>query len=129
VSDSKLDNIMLERIMDRLQEVGEMTSAMDKKMDLHIQETKYELKAIRDLDMIQNAILEEHHKRSDGLARDNQLREQALRNEIEAQERRIKSLEAPRVWWALTKKWLIGLGAVGGALAAVYELIQHLLGK
>ena len=127
--DKKLDSIMLERIMDRLQESGAMLSAMDKKLDLHIQETKYEFKAIRDLDVLQNAILEEHHKRSDRLAEDNALREAALRKDMKSQEKRIEALEVPRKWLATSKKWLIGLGAVGGAMAAIYEAVKLFLGK
>lgn len=129
MSDNKLDNLMLERIMNHMKENGNMLSAMDKKLDLHIQETKYEFKAIRDLDVLQNAILEEHHKRSDRLAQDNALREEALRKDLTAQEKRIEVLEAPQRWLATTKKWLIGAGAAGGALAAIYEAVQHFLGK
>lgn len=123
------NNPLLERIMDRLKETSDTLQAMDKKLDLHIQEARYEFKAIRDLDVLQNAILEEHHKRSDRLAEDNALREQAIRNDMKKQDIRIEALEVPRKWWATTKKWLIGLGAVAGALAAIYEVAQHFLGK
>lgn len=125
----KLDNIMLERIMDRIKESGDMLSAMDKKLDLHIQEARYEFKAIRELDVMQNAILEEHHNRSVQLKRDNDLREESLRSELKLQADRITDLEAPRKWFAMTKKWLLGLGAVGGAVLAIYEAVQHFLGK
>ena len=114
--------------MNRLDENSNMLAAMDKKMDLHIQETKFQFKAIQELDEIQNAILDEHHKRSDRLAEDNALREAALRQEMEKQKTRIEKLEAPGKWWETTKKWFMRLGALAGVAAAIYELIQ-MLGK
>ena len=123
------ENALLERIMDHIKENSSTLAAMDKKLDLHIQETKYEFKAIRDLDAVQNAILEEHHKRSDRLAADNALREAALRKDMKIQDGRIEKLEAPRKWLKTTKNWLIGFGAVAAAIAAVYEAIHYILGK
>lgn len=123
------DNKLLERIMDRLKENTDTLALMDKKLDLHIQETKYEFKAIRDLDVLQNAILEEHHKRSDRLAEDNALREAALKKELEVQGKRIEKLEAPSVWWATTKKWLLIGGSIATAAVAIYEAIKALLGN
>ena len=129
MSDKSDNNPLLDLIISRLKENTDTLAAIDKKLDLHIQETKYEFKAIRDLDVLQNAILEEHHKRSDRLAEDNALREAALRAEMKKQDARIEKLEAPGKWWATTKKWLLGLGAVAGAIAAVYEAVQFILGK
>lgn len=130
MSEDKLNTVILEKIINRLEENNSTLQAMDKKLDLHIQETKYEFKAIRDLDVLQNSILEEHHKRSDRLAEDNALREQAIRNELSKQEVRIEKLEAPRKWLETTKKWLIGLGAAAAGVAAIYEALQHfLMGK
>ena len=88
------DNKLLERIMDRLKENMDMTAQMDKKLDLHIQEVRYEFKAVRDLDVLQNAILEEHHKRSDRLAEDNVLREAALKKELEERLEKIDDFNA-----------------------------------
>lgn len=123
------DNKLLERIMDRLKENMDMTAQMDKKLDLHIQEVRYEFKAVRDLDVLQNAILEEHHKRSDRLAEDNVLREAALKKELEVQNARIAKLEAPSIWWATTKKWLLIGGSIATAAVAIYEAVKALLGN
>ncbi len=123
------DNKLLERIMDRLKENTDTLAAMDKKIDLHIQETKYEFKAIRDLDVLQNAILEEHHKRSDRLAEDNALREVSLKKELEVQNARIAKLEAPSIWWATTKKWLLIAGSIATAAVAIYEGVKTFLGN
>lgn len=126
------DNKLLERIMDRLKENTDMLAAVDKKLDLHIQETKYEFKAIRDLDVLQNAILEEHHKRSDRLAEDNALREASLKKELEVQSARIAKLEQPTPasqWWSTTKKWLLIGGGIATAAVAIYEAVKTFLGN
>lgn len=126
------DNKLLGLIMDRLKENTDMVASMDKKLDLHIQETKYELKAIRDLDVLQNAILEEHHKRSDRLAEDNALREASLKKELEVQNARIAKLEKPsqaKQWWSITKKWLLIGGGIATATVAIYEAVKTFLGN
>lgn len=126
------DNKLLGLIMDRLKENTDTLAAMDKKIDLHIQESKYEFKAIRDLDVLQNAILEEHHKRSDRLAEDNALREASLRKEIELANARIAKLEEPspaKQWWSITKKWVLIAGSIGTAAVAIYEAVKMLLGS
>lgn len=126
------DNKLLERIMDRLKENTDMLAAVDKKLDLHIQETKYEFKAIRDLDVLQNAILEEHHKRSDRLAEDNALREASLKKELEVQSARIAKLEQPTPasqWWSTTKKGLLIGGGIATAAVAIYEAVKTFLGN
>lgn len=126
------DNKLLERIMDRLNENTDMLAAVDKKLDLHVQEAKYEFKAIRDLDVLQNAILEEHHKRSDRLAEDNALREASLRKEIELSNARIARLEQPSPssqWWSITKKWLLIGGSIATAAVALYEAVKAFLGN
>lgn len=123
------DSKLLGLVIDRLKENSETLAAMDKKLDLHIQETRYEMKAIRDLDVLQNAILEEHHKRSDRLAEDNALREAALRAEMKKQEARIEKLEAPGKWWHTTKSWLLKAGGIATAAVAIYEMAKAFLGK
>lgn len=123
------DSKLLGLVIDRLKENSETLAAMDKKLDLHIQETRYEMKAIRDLDVLQNAILEEHHKRSDRLAEDNALREAALRAEMKKQEARIEKLEAPGQWWRTTKSWLLKAGGIATAAVAIYEMVKAFLGK
>ena len=126
------DNKLLGLIIDRLKENTDTLAAIDKKLDLHVQETKYEFKAIRDLDVLQNAILEEHHKRSDRLAEDNALREASLKKELEVQNARIAKLEKPsqaKQWWSITKKWLLIGGGIATATVAIYEAIKTLLGS
>lgn len=123
------DSKLLGLVIDRLKENSETLAAMDKKLDLHIQETRYEMKAIRDLDVLQNAILEEHHKRSDRLAEDNALREAALRAEMKKQEARIEKLEVPGKWLNTTKSWLLKAGAIATAAIAIYEMVKAFLGK
>lgn len=123
------DNKLLGLIIDRLKENTDMLASVDKKLELHVQETKYEFKAIRDLDILQNSILEEHHKRSDRLAEDNALREAALKKELEVQNARIAKLEAPSIWWATTKKWLLIGGSIATAAVAIYEAVKAFLGN
>lgn len=60
----------------------------------------------------QNTQLEEHMRRTDileDLHRDN--------------EKRIVKLEEPRKTWGVIKKWLLGAGAVAGALLAISKFL------
>lgn len=78
--DNYLDE-MMKKLLDQSEETQKTVISFDKKLDLHIQKTELQLEQIHKLDEKQNAILEEHHKRSDALARDNELRERSVREE------------------------------------------------
>lgn len=117
---------MFSRILKKLDKNQESLNELDKKLELHRQETKYEFQAIKDLDTHQNSILEEHAKRSDRLEQDNKLREEALRKELKGLDSRVETLELPKKWFAVTKKWLIWIAATVGAISMIWEAIQKL---
>lgn len=75
------------------------------------------------LDAEQNKLLEEHSKRSDELARDNDLRERHLREELRKVESRVDRLEVPEKVLKALKKILLW---VGGACAAVLSILKLL---
>ncbi len=130
MSDDKnkdLHTAMLEKVLETTEKTQKCVSGLEKKVDLHIQETKYELKAINETNERQNATLDKHHQRSDEIKRDNELREKGLRNEVfgkKGLEPRVSKLEEPQKARSLLAKWgMHALKAAGGALA-VLKLID-----
>lgn len=130
---SKLDEQLIARMLDKLDRTHEVVTVLDKKLDLHVQRTEQEFEAIKTLDEHQNQLLAEHAKRSDRLEMDNQLREQALRlemqNSIKPLDVRISTLETPWKWILTTKKGLVWLAAVAASIAGIIELIRMLSGN
>lgn len=92
--------------------------AIDKKIDLHIQKTEYELGAINALDEHQNTLLDEHIR---GV--------RTLEKMLEAHERKDMDMwvkvTAPQTWWIQTVK-LIGQASV---IAGFVFLILRVVGK
>lgn len=136
---------MVRKLLDQSSETQRYVVALDKKVDLHIQKTELQLDLIQKLDLEQNAILEEHHKRSTRLEEDNRLREHALRLElakfdqllaekmsktdVDIINKRISKIEKPREWLKIFGKVLIALGTGAGALYTIYQLIELYLPK
>lgn len=118
---------LLSQVSDKMDVLSKDMARLDKKVDLQTQKTEYELKAIRDLDLKQNEILEAHHKRSDEISRDNQLREQALRGELQVMNARVESLEQPRKWLSGTKALIVYLAALSGGVLTLAQAISHFL--
>lgn len=111
-------------------QLRECFEKLDKKVDLHIQKTEFELKRIIEQDQIQNDILAFHSQRSTELKRENDLMEKRLRAEVfgegsPAPEKslrgRIEALEEPREWLRGGKRILL---ATGGLAAAVFGIIK-----
>lgn len=96
-------------------ELKDMIHEVDKKVDIQATEMAY----VKVLDEQQNRILDEHHRRSDELKKDNELREAALRRDMEGVVKRVQSLEAPKKWAGMTKKMILNLGKLAGALTAL----------
>lgn len=117
-SDSESIEI-LKKLCKQTADTQKSVTDMDKKLDLHIQKMDYELSDIKQTNTVQNEVLEQHHQRSDELARDNDLREQAIRGDMAEHEARIENLEAPQKWAKTTWKVLLGLGALAAATFAV----------
>lgn len=129
---SKLDEQLLSRMLDKLDKTHEVVTSLDKKLDLHVLRTEQEFEAIRVLDENQNDLLAEHAKRSDRLERDNRLREEALRRDLEntAEQlsKRVSVLETPWKWILTTKKGLAWLAGAALAITAIVELVKLLGG-
>ena len=116
-----------DKIFELLSNLDDKVTSIDKKLDLHVQRTEFELARIHDLDLEQNQILEEHHKRSDALAKDNILREESLRAELLLTDKRISKLEHPfklaSSIWAILLHIFAVLGGLETALK-IYESIK-----
>jgi len=110
-----------------LQELFEKISGIDKKLDLHLQEVRYELKSIREQDEEQNKLLAEHAKRSDQLEKDNILREQAIRSDLQKIEKRVDKLSIP---WKIAQylqifaSWLGGIAFAGVTIIELLKLFK-----
>ena len=108
---------LLDRIADQLEETQKTVVALDKKLDLHIQKTEYELKEINKLDQIQNEQLALHIQGVDTLKK---LYESHEKADVE----RFASLEAPSKWLKFTAKLVMGLGAIAGSVMAIAKFLR-----
>jgi len=135
-------NDMMKKLLEQSEETQRTVISLDKKVDLHIQKTEMQLEQIHRLDEQQNAILEEHHKRSDGLARDNELREQTLRLELSKNNDRtetkldtkaskedivdlkhkLEEVQKPHLMLEHFIKVLMYAGTAAGAIYGLYQL-------
>lgn len=130
---SRLDEQLLTLMLEKIDKTHEVVTSLDKKVDLHIQKTEQEFHAITVLDSHQNELLAEHSKRSDRLAKDNELRELGLRKDLNLVtselDKRVSVLETPWKWILTTKKGLLWLAAVAGSIVGILELIKLMAGK
>lgn len=90
-----------EDMMEAIKESTQCMQKLDKKLDLHIQKMTYELANINELDQQQNALLDEHIKRTT------------------IAERRLDALEEPRKYIKTTMKVLLTIGGVTGAIYSI----------
>lgn len=136
-------NDMMKKLLEQSEETQKTVVSLDKKVDLHIQKTELQLAQIHKLDEQQNKILDEHHARSDGLKRDNELREQALRMELDKISDRLESkidakaskdeikglkdkideVQKPHLVVQNFIKTVVYLGTFAGAIYGIYQLI------
>ena len=99
--------VFSEQISEQQTEVTKCVNKLDKKLDLNIQKTEYELSAIRKLDEQQNKLLEEHMRRT------------------ELAELRLDTLEQPRKVIYFITKLIIGLGSIAGAVYAISRFLSQ----
>lgn len=125
-----LHTSLLNKVLKTTEETQKCVNSLDKKVDLHIQETKFELKAISETNERQNKGLDEHQQRSTEIKRDNELREAKLRHEIfgaTGLEPRVSKLEEPKKVRNLLAKWaVLGAKVVGGVLA-MFKIIDLII--
>jgi len=104
--------LLLQRLADQNLETQQSIFSIDKKLDLHIQKTEYELRGINDQDAIQNKLLDQH---IEGVNTLKEIFQQHEKNDVE----RFQKLEEPRKF----SKWAVGvlltLGSVVGSIAAI----------
>lgn len=112
---------MREEQLESRAEMAENFSKLDKKVDLHIQKTEYELEGIHKQDGIQNKLLDEHIAGVKTLTAIHDLH-------VKENEERFSKLEEPRKFLKTLGKILVAFGAAGGALAGVTEMIARLKG-
>ena len=123
-SQDQSDNTFFDKLFDELVKVRDGVSHLDKKVDLYAQKTSFELEQIRALDAQQNAILNEHQQRSNELKKDNELREQALRVEIDRIDTRVSALEEPVRWRQVASKKVL---SIAGAITVLGGLAYTIL--
>lgn len=107
---------LLNKILEKSDETSERIVQLEKKMDLHVQKTEYEIKGIKELDAQQNESLREH---IEGV--------RTLKKMHEAQteyfDSRIEILERPKIVIAYIEKWVL---RIGGIVAAIYGILKFL---
>lgn len=116
---------LLSRMMDEQRDARtenmKAFSDLDKKVDLHIQRTEYELKNIHEQDAIQNKLLDQHIEGVNTLKRIYDAHDASNNT-------RFEKLEKPREWIKTTTRIIIWLGGIGTAVVAVVEMIRFLKG-
>ena len=107
-----------QELMTKIDGIADKVGTLDKKLDLHIQSTAYELQAIHRLDEQQNKLIDQH---IEGVKT---LKGMIDRNENN-NEARFQVLEAPRKIRSTLAKSFIKAGAVAAAFASVYAAIPY----
>jgi len=108
---------LLKEISKEVKETRDSISFLDKKIDLNIQRTEYELKAINKLDEHQNELLAEH------IAGVNTLKG-IFESTQKVNEARLEKLETPGMVLKGVLKGLGVAGAIGTAIAGILKLIS-----
>lgn len=124
---------LLRDVLSGIQGTNKSIETLQGKFNLHEQAMQYELKGIKDTNEIQNKILEEHHKRSDALQKDNELREEALRNQLFGKDgeipkinSRLEKAEQPRKFVETVKGIFITSGTIAASILGLIKLLEVL---
>lgn len=107
---------LLTKISEQANSTQTAIADLDKKVDLHIQKTQFELTAINKLDEVQNDLLDKHIAGVD-----------TLKQMFEAQKAvynaKFERIEAPRKMFKLAKDSLLWIAAIAGAVLGVIKYI------
>lgn len=146
---------MLQKGLQQHDKLNHCITKLDKKLDIFALETKNEIEKIHKLDEEQNRILDEHQQRSTELKKENELTKESLTYQIQETQKqtyllkdyiteqvnntreqnnlykkdldvRLVKLEAPQKWLAMTKKLLVGIGSLAGAVYMVGKIFGYL---
>lgn len=107
----------LKRIESKSDCMSQSLATFDKKLDLHIQKTEYELRRINEMDEIQNKLLDQHIEGVNTLKKMHEAHEKI---DLE----RFDRLESPRKWFKDSAKVLIAIGTFAGAVAGFLKLFH-----
>lgn len=111
----------LKELLEKLAEQGQKTHnsihALDKKLDLHIQKTEYELQKINELDNIQNKLLDQHIEGVNTLKKWCEVHEKA--NEF-----RFNKLEEPKKLAQYATRIIITVGSLAAAFTAIAKFLK-----
>ena len=108
---------LLGKISEQVFETQSCINKLDKKVDLSIQTLQYEIKAINELDRIQNAELERHIAGVKGVT-------DLVQSHRDEWSTRIETLEAPIKAKKMMVTWVIGSGKLAVAVLAVWKIIE-----
>ena len=128
-----VDKQFKDDVLNGLKGLSAAATALDKKLDMHVQKMDYELSGIRSMDEQQNKLIDQH---IEGV--------KTLRSIFEAHEKidekhfqdisgalsaRLTILEAPRKWIWQGFKYISMFGAGAASLAGFFELFHYLANK
>lgn len=122
--DDEILNVLARMVAEQREHRSETSrsfAALDKKVDLHIQKTEYELAKINTQDEIQNQLLDLH------IAGVNTLRE-IHQEHVKENNSRFSKLEEPRKFIKTATRVVLWAGGIGTAVVAVVELLAKLQG-
>jgi hypothetical protein len=101
---------------------------LDKKLDLHIQQTSYELKRINDQDEIQNHLLDKHIEGVNTLKAMHIAHVEENEKQFKKVDDEIEGLRKPADWIRTTTKIVLWLGSTAVAVTGLVEFIKWLKG-
>lgn len=122
-----LAKIMAEQ-QDARSENFKSISDLDKKLDLHIQKTEFELQKITNQDEIQNQLLDQHIAGVNTLKQIHLAHVEHNNLQFEKVDREIEALKEPAKWIRNTTKLVLWLGGLGTSILGIYKLLTFLKG-
>jgi septal ring factor EnvC (AmiA/AmiB activator) len=90
---------------------------LDKKVDLHIQKTELDLKAIHKLDEQQNALIDKHIEGVNTLKKMHE-------THLKESNKRFQEIEAPKKWFSITWKIVLGIGALAATGLTIARILE-----
>ena len=128
-SEPSLAPTTVARLFDKMDQLSGSIAELDKKFELHSQDTSFKLEKIATQDEQQNALLSEHAARSTALQADVELRANALWEGVRKVEARVGTLEAPgklrKLAWRRVIDIITRLTAIAGLVYVLFEFFRH----
>lgn len=118
---------MMDEQREHRSETSKSFAELDKKVDLHIQKTEYELKRINDQDEIQNQLLDQHIEGVNMLRKIHEAHVSDNEKQEERNDSRFKKLEEPRRFIKTGTKVVVWLGGLGTATMGIVKILSWFL--